>query len=101
MTDSTEIRAFVQGSPHPSWLSDSNGCCIYANPALERLTSVGSEQLEGSQWLDLIVGEDKPQTILAWQESRAGAFLPRTSMYPRHLARQMRSCRSEWFCSLC
>jgi len=73
MTDSTEIGAFVQGSPHPSWLSDSNGCCIYANPALERLMGVGSQQLEGSQWLDLLVGEDRPQTSVAWQESRAGA----------------------------
>ncbi len=72
MTDSTEIGAFVQGSPHPSWLSDSNGCCIYANSALERLTGVGSLQLEGSQWLDLVVGEDRPQTRVAWHESRAG-----------------------------
>jgi nitrogen-specific signal transduction histidine kinase len=50
MTDSTEIGAFVQGSPHPSWLSDSNGCCIYANLALERLMGVGSQQLEGSEF---------------------------------------------------
>jgi PAS domain S-box len=72
MTDSTDIRAFVQGSPHPSWLSDSDGRCIYANPALERLTGADARQLEGSHWLDLLVGEDRPQARESWQESRAG-----------------------------
>ncbi len=71
MTDTTDIGTFVQGSPHPSWLADSDGRCIYANPALERLTGVGVDQLEGTYWLDLLIDEDKPQASEAWRESQS------------------------------
>jgi len=71
MTDSTDIGAFVQGSPHPSWLAHSDGRCIYANPAVERLTGAVVGQLEGTSWMDFLIDEDKPQARRAWQDSRS------------------------------
>ncbi|WP_187142968.1 PAS domain-containing sensor histidine kinase [Terriglobus albidus] len=69
MTAAIDIRAFVQGSPHPSWLVHSDGHCIYANLALEQLTGARVEPPGGTYWLDLLVDDDKPQAIHAWQES--------------------------------
>jgi PAS domain-containing protein len=45
MADITKIDTFIQRSPHPAWLSTPQGYCVYANPALERVTGLNSDQI--------------------------------------------------------
>ena len=74
MTDIAEIGTFIQPSPYPAWLADFNGRCVYANPALERLTGLSSTQLTQMTWLDLLVQENRPDAMALWQHSRAAAI---------------------------
>ena len=70
MTTRKDFGAFVQGSPHPAWLTDSEGGCSYANPALSKLTGLGSAQLEQMNWLEFVVEGDRAEALSLWQESR-------------------------------
>lgn len=70
MTTRKDVGAFVQGSPHPAWLTDSDGRCIYANPALSQLTGLNSAQLEQMHWLEFVVEGDRAEASSLWQESR-------------------------------
>ena len=88
MTEKTDLRAFVQGSPHPAWLAHSNGRCIHANPILMRLTGLSSEQLKQTHWLELVIDEDRPTAKGAWQHSRSGGT-------PLHVGVCLRSVDSE------
>jgi formate hydrogenlyase transcriptional activator len=71
MFDITKIDAFVQSSPHPAWLATSNGECVYANPALERLTGLNSDQINQADWRSLLVEEDRVGATASWQRSLA------------------------------
>jgi PAS domain S-box-containing protein len=71
MTTRKDVGTFVQGSPHPAWLTDSGGRCSYANPALSKLTGLSSAQLEQMNWLEFVVEGDRADASFLWQESRA------------------------------
>src|SRR5215813_2771992 len=58
MVDITGIDAFIQSSPHPAWLATSKGDCLYAIPALERLTGFTSDQINQADWRSFVVEED-------------------------------------------
>jgi predicted amidohydrolase YtcJ len=45
MMDTTVLAAFLEYSPNPTWLVDSDGRCIYANQELKEITGVGAAQL--------------------------------------------------------
>ena len=71
MVDITKIDAFVQNSPHPTWLATSRGECLYANPALERLTGLKSDQINQVDWRSFVLEEDRAAATASWQRSLA------------------------------
>jgi PAS domain S-box-containing protein len=71
MADSTKVDAFVQGSPHPSWLATTQGHCVYANPAMERLTGLSPDQINQADWRSFLLEEDREAASAFWQRSLA------------------------------
>jgi PAS domain S-box-containing protein len=59
MADITKIDTFIQGSPHPAWLATTQGHCVYANQALERLTGLNSDQINQNDWRSFLLEEDR------------------------------------------
>src|SRR3984885_12295643 len=82
MVDITKIGAFVQNSPYPAWLATGKGDCVYANPALERLTGLNSEQINQADWRSFLLEEDRAVATASWQRSLATGtpFHTRVSM---------------------
>src|SRR5260370_9787133 len=71
MADITKIDAFIRSSPHPAWLATTQGHCVYANPALERLTGFNSDQVNQADWRKFLLEEDRGVPSASWQESLA------------------------------
>src|ERR1700761_8216195 len=71
MVDITKIDAFVQNSPNPTWLATSRGDCLYANPALERLTGLKSDQINQVDWRSFVLEEDRAAATASWKRSLA------------------------------
>jgi PAS domain S-box-containing protein len=71
LVDITKIDTFVQSSPHPAWLATSKGDCVYANPALERLTGLNSDQINQADWRSFLWDEDRAAAAASWQRSLA------------------------------
>ena len=71
MVDITKLATFAQSSPLPSWLATSKGDCVYANPALERLTGLDSNQLNQADWPSFLLEEDRVAAVASWQSSLA------------------------------
>jgi PAS domain S-box-containing protein len=71
MVDITKIGAFVESSPYPAWLATSRGNCVYANPALERLTGLNSEKIKQTDWRSFLQEEDRAAATASWQRSLA------------------------------
>jgi PAS domain S-box-containing protein len=71
MVDITKIGAFVQNSPYPAWLATGKGDCVYANPALERLTGLNSEEIKHADWRSFLQEEDRAAATASWQASLA------------------------------
>ncbi len=71
MVDITKIGAFVQNSPYPAWLATGKGNCVYANPALERLTGLNSEEIKQADWRSFLQAEDRAAATASWQASLA------------------------------
>jgi PAS domain S-box-containing protein len=69
MADITKIDPFIQSSPHPAWLATTQGHCVYANPALERLTGFNSDQINQADWRSFLLEEDR--AVACWQRSLA------------------------------
>jgi PAS domain S-box-containing protein len=59
MVDTAGIDAFVQSSPYPAWLASGKGECVYANPALGRLTGRNSDQINQADWRSFLFEEDR------------------------------------------
>jgi PAS domain S-box-containing protein len=59
MADITKIDAFIQSSPHSAWLATAQGQCVYANPALERLTGFNSDQVNQEDWRSFLLVQDR------------------------------------------
>jgi PAS domain S-box-containing protein len=71
MADITKIGTFIQSSPHPAWLATTQGHCVYANPALERLTGFNSDQINQADWRSFLLEEDRAVASASWQRSLA------------------------------
>jgi PAS domain S-box-containing protein len=71
MADITRIDTFIQSSPHPAWLATTQGHCVYANPALERLTGFNSDQINQADWRSFLLEEDRAVASASWQRCLA------------------------------
>ena len=71
MAETTKIETFIQNSPRPTWLATTQGHCVYANPALERLTGLNSDQINRADWRSFLLEEDRPVASASWQRSFA------------------------------
>jgi PAS domain S-box-containing protein len=67
MADVMKIDTFIQSSPHPAWLATTQGHCVYANPALERLTGFNSDQINQADWRSFLLEEDRAVASASWQ----------------------------------
>jgi len=70
MMDTTVLAAFLEYSPNPTWLADSDGRCIYANQELREITALSPAQLGDLNWLELVAEEDRQMSSTLWQEAR-------------------------------
>ena len=68
--DTTVLAAFLEYSPNPTWLADSDGRCIYANQQLREITALGATQLGVLNWLELVAEEDRQMSSTLWQEAQ-------------------------------
>src|SRR6201993_3000743 len=71
MAKITKIDAFIQSSPYPAWLVTTQGHCVYANPALERLTGFNSDQIKQADWRSFLLEDDRAVASASWQRSLA------------------------------
>jgi PAS domain S-box-containing protein len=49
----------------------TQGHCVYANPALERLTGLNSDQINQADWRSFLLEEDRAVASASWQRSLA------------------------------
>ena len=70
MMDKTIVAAFLEHSPNPTWLADSDGRCVYANQALREASDLSADELGNLPWLDLVADEDRNSSSSLWQEAR-------------------------------
>jgi len=68
--DKTVVAAFLEYSPNPTWLADSDGRCVYANQALREISAISADQLGDLNWLELIADEERDISSTLWQEAR-------------------------------
>ena len=68
--DKTVVAAFLEYSPNPTWLADSDGRCVYANQALRETSAIGADQLSVLNWLELVANEERDKSSTLWQEAR-------------------------------
>jgi PAS domain-containing protein len=59
MADIAKIDTLIQSSPHPAWLATTQGHCVHANVALERLTGFNSDQIHQADWRSFLLEEDR------------------------------------------
>jgi PAS domain-containing protein len=71
MAEITKIDMSIQSSPYPAWLATTQGHCVYANPALERLTWLNSDQTNQVDWRSFLLEEDRAVASASWQRSLA------------------------------
>jgi PAS domain S-box-containing protein len=71
MAEMTKIDTFIKSSPRPAWLATTQGHCVYANPALERLTGLNSDQINQADWRSFLVEEDRAVASASWQRCLA------------------------------
>ena len=90
--DTTVLAAFLEYSPNPTWLADSDGRCVYANQEVREITALSAAQLGGLNWLELVVEEDRQMSSTLWQEAR----LHHQPYRARFLFRAMDSVRGNW-----
>jgi PAS domain-containing protein len=81
MMDMTVVAAFLEYSPNPTWLADSDGRCIYANRALRKVSAICANELSDLSWLELVADEDRNMTSTLWQEARANNQLYRARFF--------------------
>lgn len=73
----TRFREFADASPDALWILDAKTLALeYAGPAFERLFGVSPTRtmsVRGADlWLDLILEEDRPGVVAAYNRTRAG-----------------------------
>ena len=92
MMDTTVVAAFLEYSPNPTWLADSDGRCVYANQALREISAINADQLSHSNWLELVRDQDRGISSTLWQESRVHHQPYRARCFLR--GKDSASCRS-------
>jgi PAS domain S-box-containing protein len=80
MTDVIKIDACIRSSPYPVWLATSRGECLYANPELERLIGLSSDQIRQADWCSFVLKEDRVVASASWQRSLASGTPYRTTV---------------------
>jgi PAS domain S-box-containing protein len=70
MMDKTVVAAFLEYSPNPTWLADSDGRCVYANRALREISATSADRLCDLNWLELVTDEERNMSSTLWQEAR-------------------------------
>jgi PAS domain S-box-containing protein len=70
MMDTTVLADFLDCSPNPTWLADSDGRCIYANQVLREITALSAAQVGDLNWVELVAEEDRQVSSTLWQEAR-------------------------------
>jgi hypothetical protein len=75
----------VQSSPHPAWLATSRGECLYANPALVRITGLKSDEIHQVDWRAFVLEEDRVAGWASWQRSLTSRTPLRTMIRLRGL----------------
>jgi PAS domain S-box-containing protein len=77
MMDMTVVAAFLEYSPNPTWLADSDGRCVYANRELRKISAIGANELSDLSWLEFVADEDRSIASTLWQEARVSNQLYR------------------------
>jgi len=81
----TKIDTFIRCSPNPTWLATPQGRCVYANPALQRLTGLNLEQISQADWSDFLLEDDRTAATASWQRSLASGISYRMHVRMRGL----------------
>src|SRR5271168_3756856 len=81
MMDMTVVAAFLEYSPNPTWLADSDGRCVYANRALRKVSAIDANELTDLIWLELVADEDRNMASTLWQEARVNNQLYRAHFF--------------------
>jgi PAS domain S-box-containing protein len=68
--DTTVLAALLEYSLNPTWLTDSDGRCVYANQELREITGLSAAKFGDLNWLELVAGEDRQRSSTLWQEAR-------------------------------
>ena len=71
MMDTTVVAYFLEYSPNPTWLADSDGRCVYANRALRNISAISADELSSLSWLYLVANEDRNVSSALWQTAKA------------------------------
>jgi|SRR5579859_227812 len=79
--DMTVVAAFLEYSPNPTWLADSDGRCVYANRALRKISGIGANELSDLSWLEFVADEDRNMSSSLWQEARVNSQLYRARFF--------------------
>jgi PAS domain S-box-containing protein len=81
MIDTTVVASFLEHSPNPTWLADSDGRCVYANRALRKMSAINTDELSASSWLDIVADEDRNASSTLWQTARVNSQLYRARFF--------------------
>jgi len=73
--DMTVLAALLEYSLNPTWLTDSDGRCVYANQELREITALSAAKFGNLNWLELVAEEDRQMSSTLWQEARIRFFL--------------------------
>jgi len=68
--DTTVVASFLEYSPNPTWLADSDGRCVYANRALRKISTISADKLSALSWLELVADEDRNVSSALWQAAK-------------------------------
>jgi PAS domain S-box-containing protein len=68
--DTTVLAALLEHSLNPTWLTDSDGRCVYANQELREITALSAAKFGDLNWLELVAEEDRQMSSTLWQEAR-------------------------------
>src|ERR1700730_5051424 len=61
--DTTVLAALLEYSPNPTWLTDSDGRCVYANQELREITTLSAAKFRDLNWLELVAEEEKQKMV--------------------------------------
>ena len=78
--DTTVVATFLEYSPNPTWLADSDGRCVYANQALADITARTVAQLGELNWLALVAAEDRDLSSAVWRDAQSDHVPYRTRL---------------------